>query len=91
MLTPNAPPPPHGQPPPVGTIDAEIGVSAAYRDLPTGLCTSQQVIPAAWQMALPLGTSLTVTNNDSTAKPFPGLITCQGRLSPAAAVALASG
>ncbi|MDA8045927.1 MAG: PASTA domain-containing protein [Actinomycetota bacterium] len=91
VLSPQAPSPPHGQSPPVGTVDAEILISAAYRDLPTGLCTSEQVIPAQWQVALPDGATATVADHDASALPFPGLVTCRGQLGPANPVQLASG
>jgi hypothetical protein len=90
-LSPPAPPPPHGQPPPVGTVYAEIGISAAYRDLPTGMCTSEQVIPAQWQIALPDGATATAAKHDASALRFPGLVTCRGQLGPADPVQLASG
>lgn len=91
VLSPQAPPPPHGQSPPVGTVYAEIGISAAYRDLPTGMCTPEQVIPSQWQVALPDGATATVANHDASALPFPGLVTCRGQLGPANPVQLASG
>ncbi|HET6965076.1 MAG TPA: PASTA domain-containing protein [Acidimicrobiales bacterium] len=94
VLSPQAPPPSHGQPTPVGAVYAEIGVSAAYRDLPTGpagLCTTQQVVPAQWKVTLPLGATATVANHDPSAQPFQEFLTCQGRLEPAEPVRLVSG
>lgn len=68
-----------------------IGIAAAYRDLPTGPCEPEYVIPSEWQIALPNGATATAANHDASALPFPGLVTCRGQLGPANPVQLASG
>ncbi len=60
---------------------------AEYRDdaaSPNGLCTTHQVIPAAWRVRLPGGFLVTVPNADirspSRLDSSGGLVTCRGRL-----------
>jgi Protein of unknown function (DUF4232) len=91
VLSPHAPPVPANAAPAPGELAYGWTLAAAYRDGPAGIdhgyCQPLWVIPAAWRIVLPGGTTLVVLNADSRNRgvaPSGGLITCQGRLGTAA-------
>jgi hypothetical protein len=93
-LSPGAGEPPHGQQPPANEIEANVVLSASYRDgpQPNGLCDTMQIIPATWQLTLPGPVVLTVRNDDPQ-DPLPAfrqLITCQGQMNNPTPIQLAS-
>jgi len=90
VLSPHAPPVPDFAAPPPGELVYGWMLAAGYRDGPArvdhGYCQPLWVIPAAWRIALPGGTSLVIPNTDPHNRgmaPTGGLITCQGRLGAA--------
>ena len=76
--------PAEGSWPPADVV-ATIQLIAEYRDDPSspdGLCTSHQVIPAAWQITLPVvQMRITDTSHDpGSFLPSGAFLTCRGRL-----------
>jgi hypothetical protein len=70
---------------PPADVVATIQLIAEYRDDPSspdGLCTSHQVIPAAWQITLPVA-QMRITDTfhgPGSFLPSGGFLTCRGRL-----------
>jgi len=91
VLSPHAPPVPAHAAPAPGELAYEWTLAAEYRDGPAsidrGYCQPLWVIPAAWRIVLPGGTTFVIRNADPRNQglaPSGGLITCQGRLGVAA-------
>lgn|GEM_PF-5012335 len=87
LLTPNAVPPPGGQPVPPGTVEAEVALTGDERDDPvasTGAtcAPANEVQPAAWRLSM-LDGSLIVANRDASApSDAPSLYACRGGFGP---------
>lgn len=91
VLSPHAPPVPALAAPAPGELAYGWTLAAEYRDGPAsidhGYCQPLWVIPAAWRIVLPGGTTFVIRNADPRNQglaPSGCLITCQGRLGVAA-------